>query len=66
METHSIVLGLIYEIKTPSILVHRVYVEKDIDRQTDAQHVLRIYLNLHIPVFINFYTFCSQLSAFNL
>jgi hypothetical protein len=48
-------LGLIYEVKTSSILARRVYVEKDVARQ--AQHGLNIRLNLHISLFINFYTF---------
>jgi len=34
METHSIMLGLIYEVETSSILARRVYVQKDTDRQT--------------------------------
>jgi hypothetical protein len=34
METHSIMLGLIYEVETSSILASSVYIQKDIDRQT--------------------------------
>jgi len=33
MEKHSIMLGLIYEVETSSILARRVYIQKDIDRQ---------------------------------
>jgi len=64
METHSIMLGLINKVKKSSILARHVHVQKDSDRH--AQHGLSIYLTLHISVFINFYTFCSQWSAFNL
>jgi hypothetical protein len=71
MEKHSIMLGLIYEVETSSILARRVYIQKDIDRQaysteSDWQHGLSIYLNLHISIFINFSTFFWQWSAFNL
>ena len=34
METHSIMLGLIHEVMTSSILARRVYLQKDIGRQT--------------------------------
>lgn len=52
METHSVMLGLIYEVETSLILARRVYVQKDTDRQTHAiQTVTDTARSEHLPQF---------------